>query len=334
MRHITKQAIPMKTKTTQPEVSIRFPPLSDQSGDSQISHASSPRVQIRLKQRRIIHYLLMELYLRPETTVRMEIDIAEDGLYYFLLSEGNLLLERQDAEDIPWQANTTECQVFYLKAGKYYVQLKPGKHSLTCFAAPVAWFNMLSHVLPVLNDYVLRMHPHQVAVIFPKHQLAAAMACKITEIKSLEATARLELHSFHSLNNILAQYDRHLKGLLDKSPRKPYEQLVTDFYNYSMRHMIGGPFHTVAQIAAEINCTPKTLARAFAIVSNNTMTPAKFYQALRMKTADDLLKAGETVKNVAEQLGYADTPSFSKAYSNFFDHKPSQLKKQSQKVQK
>lgn len=324
----------MEKKTTQPEVSIRFPPLSDQSGDSQISHASSPNVQIRLKQRRIIHYLLMELYLRPEITVRMEIDIAEEGLYYFLLSEGHLLLERQDAEDIPWQANTTECQVFYLKAGKYYVQLKPGKHSLTCFAAPVAWFNLLRQVLPVLNDHVLQMRPHQVAIIFPKHQLAIAMADKISEIKSLEATGHLELYSFHSLNNILAQYDRHLKELLDKSPRKTYEQIVSNFCNYSMRHMIGGPFHTVAQIAAEINCTPKTLARAFAAVSNNTMTPAKFYRALRMRTAYDLLESGETVKNVAEQLGYADTPSFSQAYSNFFDHIPSQLKKQSQKVQK
>ncbi len=332
--HIVRQAHLMEKKIAQSEVCIRFPSLSEQNGDSQVSNTSSPSVQIRLKQRRIIHYLLMELHLRPTAAVRMEIDTAEDGLYYFLLSEGNLLLERQGAEDISWQANSSECQVFYLKAGKYYIQLEPGKHSLTCFAAPVAWFNLLSQVLPVLNDYVHRMHPKQVAVIFPRYRIAAAMADKISEIKALGATGHLELGGFHSLNNILAQYDQHLKELLDKSPRKTYEQIVADFCNYSMRHMIGGPFHTVAQIASEINCTPKTLARAFATVTNSEMTPAALYHTLRMKTASRLLTEGETVTHVAEQLGYADTASFSKAYSKFFNHVPSQSKQPDRKVQK
>ncbi|WP_177181212.1 AraC family transcriptional regulator [Parapedobacter koreensis] len=316
----------MEKKNRPIDVCLHFPSLSLHRGNLQVSHTSSPAIQIRLKQRRIIHYLLMELHLHPETSLRMEINITEVGLYYFLISEGNLSIVRQGAEDISWQANTTECQVFYLKPGQYYVQLESGKHSITCFAVPVAWFELLSQVLPVLNSYIQQMHRHQVAIIFPRHRLAEAMATWIADLKNLRLTSRLDLNDFHSLNNILAQYDQHLQELLDKSPRKTYQQIVVDFYTYSMRHMIGGPFHTVAQIAAEINCTPKTLARAFAAVTNREMTPAKFYHTLRMKTAVRLLTAGEPIAQVAEQLGYADTPSFSKAYFSCFGHNPSLAK--------
>jgi AraC family transcriptional regulator len=80
----------------------------------------------------------------------------------------------------------------------------------------------------------------------------------------------------------------------------------------------------VADLAREAAMSEYHFFRAFRAVEGTT--PHQYVTALRLREAHSLLQQGHyTVQDVALRLGFADAPTFSKAFRKFHGHTPSVL---------
>lgn len=69
---------------------------------------------------------------------------------------------------------------------------------------------------------------------------------------------------------------------------------------------------SIAQLAEALHVSPSTLSHRF--VQETGMSPIAYRSHLRIEQAKRMLKLGDPVKHVAEQLGYCDVFHFSKSF--------------------
>lgn len=88
-----------------------------------------------------------------------------------------------------------------------------------------------------------------------------------------------------------------------------------------------GDARTVAQWAAQVHTTERTLMRR--AQSELGMTLAQWRQRLRVVKAMPLLLAGETVENIAHDLGYASSSAFIAMFRNLAGVTPDEYRRSS-----
>ncbi len=82
---------------------------------------------------------------------------------------------------------------------------------------------------------------------------------------------------------------------------------------------------TVAQMACEAHMSERNFRLAFAAVTRQS--PKRFYDRLRLRTAEELLRQGVyTVAQVGDRLGFSSPFHFSKAFKQCFGYPPSKAK--------
>ncbi len=82
----------------------------------------------------------------------------------------------------------------------------------------------------------------------------------------------------------------------------------------------------VAQIAAQLNITPRHLERCFK--QSTGMNPSRYFRKLRMQAARQIvLYTNDSMSDVAASVGYASAAPFTKHYRDAFDLSPQEDRK-------
>jgi AraC-like DNA-binding protein len=79
---------------------------------------------------------------------------------------------------------------------------------------------------------------------------------------------------------------------------------------------------TLEEIARELNVSPRTLRRK---LSESNTSFRELVDDVRRLIAEDLLERGNTITEVAYRMGYADAPSFTRAFKRWTGHTPGTL---------
>lgn len=88
--------------------------------------------------------------------------------------------------------------------------------------------------------------------------------------------------------------------------------------------------HTVAEYAAMLNKSPKTLSNLFSKISSKS--PLQFIQDRKMLEAKRYLSyTDKSIKEIAYEIGYEDIQTFSRFFKNYEGKSPSEYKKHTQK---
>ncbi len=84
---------------------------------------------------------------------------------------------------------------------------------------------------------------------------------------------------------------------------------------------------SLAEVAAEVHVSPNYLTSLFRSVTGKSL--GRFISDERMQRARALLETTElSIKEVADQLGFADAYAFSRTFKTFSGHSPSQWRSQ------
>lgn len=113
------------------------------------------------------------------------------------------------------------------------------------------------------------------------------------------------------------------ENFLVASPRPGYSSAVATAIKTIEKH-IASPL-SLREIAGKANVSESTLSHRFA--EETGRSPLVYRSELRIECAKRLLKFGESVKSVADQLGYCDIYHFSKSFKRATGATPSQLKR-------
>jgi len=148
-----------------------------------------------------------------------------------------------------------------------------------------------------------------------------AMAELLGHEERMEATARCLLHG----GLLTALVDMLRAAETSAGPEDRHGEMLAEVRNYLDRHY-AGPV-TVASLAALFRVSPNYLNRLFS--RREGMGIHAYLLHRRLAVADGLLRQGRlAVKEVADQVGFADALYFSRLYRRRFGHPPSDAKGQ------
>ncbi len=144
---------------------------------------------------------------------------------------------------------------------------------------------------------------------------------------SFTAECSQEMLYCYLLQIIIATY----RSFCGKAPR---QQQATFHIHinplvYDMIHYIDSHLDTVAPLQAmshKLGYSYCYLSRLFSSVMGNSLR--QYYTMRRMERAAELLQNTRTLSEVAERLGFADTPTFCKAFKKYYNISPGAYRKQ------
>ena len=219
-------------------------------------------------------------------------------------------------------------EIIYLQSGKLTVKLenesrimRPGEvlflpktishHYYSQESFRMLWFHIRSSVLAGKGTSRYFLRP---ARFMREVEL-------LSELSSLEERSNPEKAAISS-NSLLGYLQAETE--LQESPHRYYNRINQFFHQ--MRNHLTHPW-TMAEMARQVNMSQSNFFLATKEIYN--LTPPEILQKMRMDLAATLLTWHNTsLKTIAEQVGYANAFSFSKAFRKYFGRSPSDFRRE------
>ncbi|MDO4218277.1 MAG: AraC family transcriptional regulator [Bacteroidales bacterium] len=187
--------------------------------------------------------------------------------------------------------------------------------------------------IPFVRDLVSLAYMPIVRLHEPKVELPPEVADRL-ERKMREIISTL--HSDHIykdeiLNLLYSVFLLDLQGaqeqvIREHSVPQRMEELFIDFMRLLPRHFV--EHHDIGFYASQLSITPDYLSRIVRRVSGRTVVDY-INQLLIMEASHLLTSSTLSISQIADQLHFADTPSFSKFFSRLTGHSPREYRSHS-----
>ncbi len=141
------------------------------------------------------------------------------------------------------------------------------------------------------------------------------------------------LQATHLLWGLLIEYDREarLENSLESGTPLRHRSMIKAVIRNMLQHPSEATATTVNQIAAKHGYSLGHFVKTFHKMQG--VTPKQFLQAVRFREADKLLQDSDLgIGDIADLLGYANTFSFSKAFSKRTGMSPSAYRRKKSRV--
>ena len=249
-------------------------------------------------------------------------DISVDTRFFFVYNEfamiiKQLLLASESYTHKNWEfhnVNVRFSRLYYIIDGEAYykenghtVRFKKGHLYLTPVNTPFDLYENADDKL--LHTYV--------------HIITLPEVSRFTEIEVRDNTPLADAVSLwrkYARSEDYALITNVIQFLLSQiSGRFLSESTVAERIKQYLDKLEGNALNTKVMSHA-LGYSREHITRAFS--SMYKVTPTRYFNARRMNAAVEKLYRGETIQSVAEQLNYATSSAFSKAFKNHFGSSP------------
>ncbi|RAJ37325.1 helix-turn-helix domain-containing protein [Pedobacter cryoconitis] len=262
------------------------------------------------------YHFYMEMYdLNLHIPLILSYTVEHPTMFLFGMLKGVVKFTTVNGQIIT-ETNENTCYAATNKPGQYLSHFFTGSHCLLYIVFKEDWLKRSPERYPLLIDFLQKIETDDLLYAFMPQ-------CPITgHIKetfyNLCKPTIIEKEIFEDIQAIRCKYllIAYHAALIYKSNLPAYR--VKDFLDANY----GNSELSNEKLADEFNTTKKTLIRTFK--TEFGISPYAYLINVRMKQAMQLFNNNVSVSMTYQQVGYADSRSFSKQFKIFFGYPPSE----------